>query len=651
MRQRLLILLRVFIAFVAVFVVMKPVFMLYNGAGHGLIWTDWLAVPAHGLTLDLTTAGYLTALPWLALTLSLWGRIPWARRLYTAYAAVVAILLALILIGDVCLYSFWHFKLDATVFNYLDQPADIAASVSTAYLTVGLTAVALLAALIFWLLRRAAGRSPLVPLSATSTTTEKTSTTTGIPIAATEIPIAATGNPPSAAGTPAATLRKRLAATLVFLVVGGLLFLAIRGGVGKSTANVGKVYYSANQFLNHAAVNPAFSLFASAGKMEDFAAQCNFYPEAERARLFAALQYDTTSVGIDTLLRTPRPNVLVIIMEGFGGMFVESLGGRPGTAPQFERLAREGVFFTNCYANSFRTDRGVVAVLSGYPALTTASVMKLPDKSRTLPAIASSLAKVGYSTDFLYGGDVNFTNMNSYLLATGYQHIYGDTDFPADVRRTHDWGVTDHITFDRLYDMVTARSEGRPWHTAFLTLASHEPWKVPYNRIPTDERANAMAYLDDCLGRFVERLRRTPQWQDLLIVCLPDHGIQYPDSLDESHPLRNHIPMLWLGGAVRQPRRVKQICNQTDLAATLLGQMGLPHGQFRFSRDVMSQTYRYPCAINVWASGLAFYDNSGFSAYDLNSGRPLAEHPISSTQRINFGKAFLQTCFDDLAAH
>lgn len=192
MRQRLLILLRVFIAFVAVFVVMKPVFMLYNGAGHGLIWTDWLAVPAHGLTLDLTTAGYLTALPWLALTLSLWGRIPWVCRLYTAYAAVVAILLAFILVGDVCLYSFWHFKLDATVFNYLDQPADIAASVSTAYLTVGLTAVALLAALIFWLLRRAAGRSPLVPLSATSTTTEKTSTTTGNPIAATEIPIAAT---------------------------------------------------------------------------------------------------------------------------------------------------------------------------------------------------------------------------------------------------------------------------------------------------------------------------------------------------------------------------------------------------------------------------------------------------------------------------
>lgn len=643
MRQRLLILFRIFLAFVAVFVAMKPVFMLYNGAGHGLTWTDWLAVPAHGLTLDLTTAAYLTALPWLALTISLWIRIPWARQMFTAYAAVVSILLAFILIGDTCLYSFWNFKLDATVFTYLDSPGDITASISLGYLLASLSAVILLAGLSFWLLRHAAGLKTFGAI-------KKTNTPTGNPSAATENPVTATVKTETAHRETGFRLIKKLTATIVFLLAGGLLFLAIRGGVGKSTANVGKVYYSSNQFLNHAAVNPAFSLFYSAGKMEDFASQCNFFPEHERARTFASMQYDTTSVACDTLLRTRRPNVLVIIMEGFGGMFVESLGGRPDIAPNFERLLTEGVFFTNCYANSFRTDRGVVSTLSGYPALTTTSVMKLPDKSRTLPSIASSLATAGYRTDFLYGGDVNFTNMNSYLLATGYQRVYGDTDFPADVRRTHDWGVTDRITFDRLFEMVTSRRDGKPWHTAFLTLASHEPWKVPYNRIPTDEKANAMAYLDDCLGRFVERLRHTPQWHDLLLVCLPDHGILYPDSLTEVHPLRNHIPMLWLGGAVKEPRRIDKICNQSDLPATLLGQLGLPHGQFRFSRDVTSQTYRYPCAISVWGSGMAFYDESGFTVFDLNSGQTLADKPQPSAQRLDRAKAFLQTSFDDLGA-
>ncbi len=608
MRQRLTILFRIYIAFVLVFVVMKLVFMLYNGAGRELSWGDWFAVPAHGLTLDLTTSAYLTALPWLALMVSVWTRIPWARRLYAAYTLVVSILLAFIFIGDTCLYSFWNFKLDATVLTYLDRPGDITASVSRTYLFLGLVAVAAVAALTCWLLRLAVGKKPL------------------------------------------SSVRCRISTTAVFIVAGGLLFLAIRGGVGKSTANVGKVYYSSNQFLNHAAVNPAFSLFYSMGKMEDFASQCDFFPEAERARLFDSLQFDTTSVVTDTLLTTSRPNVLVIIMEGFGGMFVESLGGKPGVAPHFERLAREGVFFTNCYANSFRTDRGVVCTLSGYPAFTTSSVMKLPDKSRTLPSIAASLAAAGYRTDFLYGGDVNFTNMNSYLLATGYERVYGDTDFPVSVRRTHDWGVTDRITFERLYEMVTERSDSQPWHTAFLTLASHEPWEVPYHRIPDDEKANAMAYLDDCLGQFVERLRNTPQWKDLLLICLPDHGILYPDTLNETHPLRNHIPMLWLGGAVKQPTRVDKICNQSDLAATLLGQMGLSHGDFRFSRDVTSQTYRYPCAVSVWGSGIAFYDETGFTVLDLNSGQTLADRPQPSPVRLDRAKAFLQTCFDDLGA-
>ena len=48
-----------------------------------------------------------------------------------------------------------------------------------------------------------------------------------------------------------------------------------------------------------------------------------------------------------------------------------------------------------------------------------------------------------------------------------------------------------------------------------------------------------------------------------------------------------HIPLLWLGGAVKQPMQVDKIMNQTDLAATLLGQLGLEHTAFTFSRNVL----------------------------------------------------------------
>lgn len=615
MLPRLKFLGRLYLAFVLVFFAAKSVFFLFNGpAAHDASWADLPAILWHGLPLDLSTAGYLAALPWLLLLAATWLRLPALRTILKAYAACLALLLSLIFLADTCLYAFWDFKLDGTVFNYLDSPAGALQSVSPAYAATACAAFAATAALLFFVFARQVPRA-------------------GSPVL-----------------QPAGSRRQAAGTTLLLLAAGGLLFLAIRGGTGRSTANVGMVYYSQNQYLNHSAVNPAFSIFYSLRKAEDYASKGEFFEESRRAEIFASLQYDTTSVATDTLLTTRRPNVLIILMEGCGATFVEAVGGKPGVTPHLNRLAREGVLFSRCYANSFRTDRGTLCTLSGYPSFPDLSVMKLPAISRTLPSIARTLQGAGYATEFLYGGDKNFTNMNSYLMATDYARTYGDTDFPAETRRTHAWGVTDSITFDRLLEMIAAYPAGRPWHTAFLTLASHEPWKVPYHRIEDDEKANAMAYLDSCIGRFVEALKQTPAWANTLIVLLPDHGIRYPEGLGADNPRRCHIPMIWTGGAVRAPRTVDRICNQTDLAATLLGQMGLPHADFRFSRDVLSRTYRYPCAVHTWSGGLSFIDSTGYSALDLASGRVLSEQPAASESRRQKAKAFLQTCYDDLGS-
>jgi len=651
MRIRLTFLLKFFATLVALFAAAKPLFMLFNGAaGRDVAVSDYCAVVWHGLPLDFATAAYLTALPWLAVLLSVWTKpCRLARTLYLVYIGAASLLLSLILVADACLYGFWGFKLDGTVFNYLDSPKGAAASVSATYLVLAVSAILLLAIGCYVLLRRlcpplpASGRAGRHGAYWSAPHAEKSGSTAeksapSVNESAPNVEKCGRGAVP------------RCVATLLLLLAGGLLFLAIRGGVGRSTANVGMVYYCDNQFLNHSAVNPAFSLFYSLKKARDFGSQADFFPEAERAARVAEMRYDTLTVDPDTLLRTARPDVLIVLMEGLGGTFVESVGGAPGITPHLDSLAAEGVVFTRCYANSFRTDRGTVCALSGYPAFPDVSVMKLPAKSRTLPSIAATLARAGYRNDFLYGGDKNFTNMNSYLLGTGYHKVYGDTDFPVADRRTHAWGVTDSLTFERLYHMVGAHPKGERWHTAFLTLASHEPWVVPYARIPDDEVANSMAYLDHCIGRFVRRIRHTAAWENLLIVFLPDHGIPWPKGLTEEDPRKWHIPMIWAGGAVKGHRVIDKICNQTDLAATLLGQMGLPHGDFRFSRDVASQTYRYPCAVHTWSGGVALIDTTGHTVFDLTSSRTIADKPRPSPTRLDRAKAFLQTCYDDLGA-
>lgn len=605
MKKRIAYISLYFFTVLLIFILQKPLFMLYNGSiEKGFGFADYMQVMVHGASLDAATAGYLTAFPFLLVLISIWFRKFPLKKILYGYYILAAALISIIFVVDMALYTFWGFKLDASVFLYIDSPKEALASVSVGFILLRVLAILLLIALNSWVLLKI---TPSV-LNAT---------------------------------------RKRIAGTAGMLLLGGVLFVIIRGGVTESTSNIGQVYFSNEPFLNHSAVNPDFSLLSSMGKSQDFASEFNFFDEEKRAALFDGLYPTTDGDSIIQVLNTKRPNILIILMEGFGGAFVEPLGGLPDVTPHFNRLSKEGVFFTNCYANSFRTDRGTVCTFSGYLGLPTASVMKIPAKSRTLPAIAEGLSKAGYKTDFLYGGDINFTNMKSYLLSTGYQRLTANTDFSLAEQTSNAWGVNDDITFEYLYNQLRNRKEEGPWHTAFLTLSSHEPFEVPYHRLE-DKIPNAFAYTDECLGKFIDRLKQTPAWKDLLVICLPDHGFYYPREGSNAMPRFYHIPLLWLGGAVKQPMQVDKIMNQTDLAATLLGQLGLEHTAFTFSRNVLGSDYKYPFAFYSFNNGFSFRDSTGVTVFDNNSGSILFNEPEADESRLDKGKAILQTVYDDL---
>ena len=606
MKKRIIYIVSFFFLLLILFVSQKPFFMLYNemtekDAG----FVDMFQVMGHGMSLDATTAGYLTAFPFLLVLISIWLKKFPLRKLLLPYYIIASLLVAVVFLVDMGLYPFWGFKLDASIFLYLDSPKEAMASVSLGFILLRVVAILLLTGLYAWLMVKVTPKS-----------------------------LEAMG--------------RKGWNTLGMLLMGGVLFVIIRGGVTESTSNVGQVYFSSNQFLNHSAVNPCFSLLSSMGKSKDFASEFNFFEEEKRAEWFEGLYPTTDGDSITSVLDTNRPNILLILMEGFGGAFIEPLGGLPDVAPNLNRLSEEGVFFTRCYANSFRTDRGTVSALSGYLGLPTVSIMKVPTKSRTLPAISEELVKAGYQTDFLYGGDINFTNMKSYLLSKGYQKLTADTDFSLAERNSNVWGVNDDITSEWLLEELKKRSEADgPWFTTYLTLSSHEPFEVPYNRLE-EKIPNAFAYTDDCLGKLIEGLKQTSLWENLLIVCIPDHGFCYPQGTTDRGGEFSHIPMLWLGGAVKEPMKVDKIMNQADMAATLLGQLGLDHSMFPFSRNVLSNAYQYPFAFYSSGSVFAFRDSTGVSAYDIKANQVSYEEPSASEERMNRGKVILQSAYDDL---
>ena len=608
MRRKLAFPIAVFAATVVMMAVQKPVFMAYYGveaAGAG--FRGWIDVLWHGLTLDMTVAGYVTALPILVTLLSLWLRLPekvW-RGVLTTWFVLVAVTTAVIFAVDVALYEHWGFRIDSTVLIYLADPEEAMTSVDF-WLGVRQTLLAAAyAAGMIWVYRRILGVFD------------------------------------------GRTVGWRVASlgSLAIVMLAGFDFLAIRGGTGASVANVSKVYFSPTQFLNHAATNPVFSFLASLGDRVDYADEYPFFDEAVRAAKFDALRGNGLAAGpTEPVLNTARPNVVIVILESFARTVMDAeVGGEP-VMPYMQRLKGEGIWFENFFANSFRTDRGEVAILSGFPAQTRMSIMKLPAKSRNLPSIARSLAGEGYATSFAYGGDLNFTNQASYMYATGWQELIWQKDLRFDAPAA-DWGYDDALMCDWFADRVIALSDaGKPFLAGLLTLSSHTPFDVPYSKFD-DKVLNAMAFSDECVGKMIDRLKASPAWKDLLVVLVADHGYPYPRTLTYNEPLRHRIPMIWTGGAVARPRVVEDYAAQIDIAATLLAQLGVAHDDFDYSKDIFAPTPPRKFAYYTFNDGFGVVDASGEAVWDATAGRAVT---ATNPELLDVGRTMLQTTYTDI---
>ena len=576
MKERILTLVRTFLGFTLASLTGKLAFCgFYAKLMEQPFVGDIAAILWHGLSHDFCIAGYLTVLPALLLTASLFtpssrrphtvgsgsaaakapstpsSRRPhtvgsgsaaakplpaparWPRRAWDILIWTEAIALATAICTNIGLYEYWRFPLDATpLFYFLSSPKDAFASVSPRIVLAGLAAIAFFA---FFIARLLVGRLPE------------------------RLP----------EGAP--TRGQRIPQLVAMLALTASLFLPIRGGFTVSTMNTGHVFFSPVQTRNHAAVAPLFSLIESLGKQADFSKQYRFFDDAEAHAIFNALHTPTGSIAAGTetpLLNTEKPDILLVILESFSAKLMRTLGGEANVTPCLEEIAAEGLLFTNFYANSFRTDRGLVAILSGYPAQPTTSVMKYPQKTAHLPSLARSLGSLGYSASYFYGGDADFTNMRSYLINQGFGEITEDTDFPLS-QRLSKWGVHDHLLFQRaLEDIKTSPANASPRFRVIQTSSSHEPFEVPYHRL-ADERLNAFAYTDSCLGAFIHDLRALPAWDNTLVVIVPDHLGAYPKDIDNLSPERYRIPLVMTGGALQQRGRIPTVGSQIDISATL----------------------------------------------------------------------------------
>ncbi len=607
MKRRLFQLIIIYLLFVLIFVLQKPLFMLYY---HHLFddttASQWFQVVWNGLPLDFSFAGYLTIIPGLLIIASVWTLNTLLKKIFQIYFLITAFFIASVFTLDIGLYDYWGFRLDSTpLFYFFSSPKDAFASVSFWMIALGFIVTLVYTAIIYLLL--------------SFTPPNKDSL---------RIPF------------------HRMNESIVLLLVTALLFIPIRGGFTVSTMNIGKVYFSENQRLNHAAINPCFSFIDSFARQTKFEEQYRFLEAEEADRLFAELIETNKTDSVPKLLNTIRPNIIMIVMESFSSHLMQSLGGEVAVAEQLDSIAGEGVLFTNFYANSFRTDRGLVSIFSGYPAQPTTSIMKYTRKTQSLPSIPKSLKAEGYNLYYYYGGDADFTNMRSYLVSMGIDNIVCDKNFPAS-QRLSKWGAHDDVVFDKLWDNLNNHQIKEPFLAMLQTSSSHEPFDVPYQKLD-DPRLNAFAYTDECIGKFIKELKKSPFWNNTLVVLVPDHLGVYPYHITNESVERFQIPLIFAGGAVNEPKHIDTMGSQIDIAATLLAQLDIPHADFTFSKNLLNPSSPHFAFFTI-PNFFGWVTPDNEVIYDCTSNTVITEKGENKELSLKKGQAFLQKLYDDIA--
>ena len=609
---------RYFLFWLLFFELSRALFLGYQHAATAkLSWPTILATFGYGLRLDASAAAYVCILPFLLLIIgSLLPRLP-LKKVLGGYSLVIGLVLALLITADLELYRAWGFRLDDTPLQYLNSPAEMAASAGSAPLLLLLGALAGLLASGWWLYKKVVG--PLAPL-------------------------------------PAWFGRGR--ATLVGLLYAALLIVPLRGGTQQIPVNQSDVYFSRTAFANHAALNAPWNLMSALILRAAERPPQPFMPDSTARRLVAGLYPQAVGLPIPpdstaSILTEARPNVLFIILESFTAKLVGSVGGEQGVTPTLDSLARTGVLFDHIYAAGDRSQKGLVALLSGYPNQPTTSIIKFPRKNERLPHLCRSLAAVGYNSHYYYGGELAFANMKSYLQTAGYDQLTERADF-ASADQNSKWGAHDGALFTRL--LGDLRQQPQPFFVTAFTLSSHEPFEVPMPpKFPgSDEAAlfrNSVHYTDYTLGQFLREAKKQPWYANTLLVLVADHGHQQPGNSANQAPAKFRIPLLLAGGALRPEARgrvVGTIGSQTDVVATLLRQLRLPAAAFEWSRDLLAP-HAIPFAYYCFNNGFGAVSPAGTVTFDNVSRQVWERDPAVPDAQLQLGKAMEQVSLEDFA--
>lgn len=608
MKEQLVGFVKYFIFWMTFFLLAKVLFLIWNSDQYALLSANEITgIFSHGLSMDISTSCYLLLLPGLLLSFRPFIRAAFINRFMVFYTLLFLVIASILSVLDLGLYPHWGTRVNVTIFNYINDPVSLKASLSVMDILLALVISGSLVVGFAFLYKKLFANGFVSP--------DKTKWY--------NVPVQ------------------------LFLTVA--LILPIRGGLDTSPMNLSSVAFSPKMYVNQAASNYLWNFAKSVEKRKRLSNPCNYMDTQLSQKIFADYRKEDTLTVRPQLIRLnpeKQPNVILVILESFSNKVIAQLGGLKGAAPNLDSLCSKSTVFTNFYSTGNRSDRGISAVLGGYPSLLSTSIMVYPEKSNTLTLLPEYFNSHDYNTSFYYGGDINFYSLKTFVLQGKYKKLVTKSDFPAELGRMSKWGVPDGYIFKKAAEDL--KTDHEPFMKTIYTISSHPPYDVPFSKIKGNGHRelylNSVAYTDSCLGEYIKELRKSPLWENTLLIVTADHGTNQPGPTDVTDPASYRIPLIWSGGVVDSLQRIEKITQQADLGTTLVHQLGWETENHPFSKDFFTA---HPYAFYMHDSGWGYVVPEGCFYYDQNSNQFESKSAGNKTVDWSFPKAYMQVLHDD----
>ncbi|MFT4969705.1 MAG: phosphoglycerol transferase MdoB-like AlkP superfamily enzyme [Chitinophagales bacterium] len=436
---------------------------------------------------------------------------------------------------------------------------------------------------------------------------------------------------------------------IYFFVVLGLLILGLRGGLREIPINQSDAYYSNNHVLNVAGVNSIWNignvLFQNQNTLKNN--PYRLLEDQKAQEIFESI----TSIPKDTtiqLLNTQTPNIIYIALEGVNANCINEYNSGNNFMPEVSKIIEEGYMFKRMYASGMRTDQGLVAVLSGFPALPLHTIGAQPEKFQHLPSLPLALKEKSYTNKFFFAGEPEFGSFKAYLVHNGFEKVYSLDDFPKE-QQTQDLGAPDEFLFDKFLEDMENPQE--PFFSLMLTQTTHEPFDMPFNEDEEDDARkyiNTVKYVDGLIGEWYEACKDMPWFENTLFIISSDHSHTFPARYWYTDRNRYQIPFIMFGPALKDEFKGEvnmRLMNQTDIPYSLAKQLDLPSEDYQFSKDMMNP-YSPLHTSFISIHGHTWIDKQGdcFINYDMNNQELMENHDLNSCNLKN--AAYFQVVFN-----